>query len=93
MPPPLRCLVEVSTKYTFTIFISGKSTCRHFTKKNPPFIRRKGQDPPSIFQDLMTQNSNSRVGHQLLALQVRLPLGQDTELRYAVFNIIYSFKK
>lgn len=26
-PPPLRCLVKVGTKYTFTIFISGKSTC------------------------------------------------------------------
>lgn len=45
----------------------------------------------SIFPYLMTQNSTSDV--QLLALQVWLPLGQDTELRYAVFNIIYSFKK
>lgn len=41
----------------------------------------------------MTQNSSSNVGHQLPALQAWLPLGQDTELRYAVFNIIYYFKK
>lgn len=90
MPPPLRCLVEVSTKYTFLYLGSQLAV---ISRKKTPFIRRKGQDPLSIFQDLMTQNSNSRVGHQLLALQVRLPLGQDTELRYAVFNIIYSFKK
>lgn len=30
---------------------------------------------------------------QFQHLQVWLPLGQDAELRYAVFNIIYSFKK
>lgn len=47
----------------------------------------------SIFRYSMTRNSNSTVGHRLLALQVWPPLGQDTELRYAVFNIIYSFKK
>lgn len=56
-----------------------------------PFLRRKGQDARSIFQYLMTQGPS--VGHQLLALQGWLPLGQDTKLRYAVFNIIYSFKK
>ena len=39
----------------------------------------------------MTQGPS--VGHQLLALQGWLPLGQDTKLRYAVFNIIYSLKK
>lgn len=30
-PPPLRYLGEVGTKYALTIFLSGKSTCRHFT--------------------------------------------------------------
>lgn len=41
----------------------------------------------------MTQNSSPNDGHQLLALQVWLPLDKNTELRYAVFNIIYYFKK
>lgn len=94
-PPLLRCLVEVGTKYALTIFLSGKSTCRHdmIKRKKTPFVRRQGQDTLSTFQYLMTQSSNANVGHPLLALQVWLPLGQDTELRYAVFNIIYSFKK
>lgn len=45
----------------------------------------------SVLDD--TKNPSPNAGRPLLASQVWLPLDKDSELRYAVFNIIYYFKK
>lgn len=91
LPPPLSCLVEVGTKYAFTVFIPGKSTCCHVTieiiykekRTGPACVVSVFDDTEFHFQCRASASSTTRAA----------PTRRNTELRYAVFNIIYSFKK